>query len=261
MKAKSVFSFWLVIFSLLLLGGKGLAQDIPIPKPVGDIYVQDFARILTENEISELRSIGRSIEDATTAQVAVLTVQTTGEQPIQEFANAAFREYGIGQQKTNNGVLLVLAMEDRKIWVEVGYGLEGRLPDGKVGRILDTYAVPHLQNQQPNQAILDTYKVLGNEVLSEYGLEDQQLQPQPPSRAYAGEAGGNEGNGISTLFLIILVVVLLFLDFKFFGGFLTHMLLSILSRGGGRGGSGGGGGGFRGGGGGSSGGGGAGRGW
>ncbi|MHC0036301.1 TPM domain-containing protein [Pseudoneobacillus sp. C159] len=258
MKANRAFCFLLAFFTCFLYGGNTFAKDLPVPTPVGDIYVQDFARVLDVSEVNELRGIGRALEDKTTAQIAVLTVGTTGDRTIQEYANEAFRQYGIGNKTENNGVLLVLAMDDHQAWIEVGYGLEGRIPDGKVGRILDQYTVPYLKNQQPDQAIVETYKVLTNEVLSEYGLEDEQLNPsQAPLDEHP--VSTDQGDGIPAWLIIILVVVLLFLDFKFFGGFLTQMLLSILMRGGGRGG--GGGGGYRGGGGGSSGGGGAGRGW
>jgi uncharacterized protein len=159
----------------------------------------------------------------------------------------------MGNESANNGVLIVLVLKDRQVWIEVGYGLEGRLPDGKVGRILEEYTVPYLKNQQPNLAIDQTYKIITKKVLKEYGLEENQLtigsQPSLPQQSEPVK-----GSGIPSWLFIIIVVVVLFLDFKFFGGFLTHMLLSIILKSGGRGGGAGGGGG-------SSGGGGAGRGW
>ena len=94
-----------------------------------------------------LINLGRSIEDQTTAQVAVLTIETIGERTIEEFANEAFRQFGIGSEKEDNGVLLVIAMNERKIRIEVGYGLECRIPDGKAGRILDEYAITYLKKQ------------------------------------------------------------------------------------------------------------------
>jgi uncharacterized protein len=250
MKARRVFSFLLVFFTIFLMAGNALASDVQIPAPVGDIYVQDFAHVLNEAEKAELINLGRSIEDQTTAQVAVLTIKTIGDKTIEEFANEAFRQYGIGNKKENNGVLLVLAMKEHKVRIEVGYGLEGRIPDGKAGRILDEYAIPNLKNQQPDKAVIDTYKVLANEVLAEYGKEGQ-----PPTPQSAQDNETSPLSGIPAWLIIIAVVVLVFLDFKFFGGTLTYLILSILSRGG-RGG-----GGSKGGGGGSSGGGGAGRGW
>lgn len=248
MKVKRVFSILLVFFTCFMCALNALAEDVQIPAPIGDIYVQDFANILNESERANLINIGRSIEDQTTAQIAVLTVDTIGERTIEDFANAAFRQYGIGNKKENNGVLLVLSMQERKVRIEVGYGLEGRIPDGKAGRILDEYAIPYLKNQQPNNAIVETYQVLANEVLAEYGKLGEVVSKQTTDE---------KGIGIPGWLMVIVVIVVVFLDFKFFGGTLTYLLFSIVSRGGGRGG----GGGSQGGGGGSSGGGGAGRGW
>ncbi|MED4206740.1 TPM domain-containing protein [Neobacillus mesonae] len=256
MNTKTILSFLLAFFTLFLSAVTVNAEDVQIPKPVGDIFVQDFANVLSETEVSQLNAYGRSIEDQTTAQIAVLTVPTIGDRSIEEFANEAFRKYGIGNRKENNGVLLVLAMKEKKIRIEVGYGLEGRIPDGKGGRILDEYAIPQLRNGQPGQAIVDTYKVLAKEVLAEYGIKGgigQQGEQVP--RAASGQ---DEGIGIPSWLIVIIILVVVILDFKFFGGTLTYFLLSIIIRGGGRGG---GGSGPRGGSGGSSGGGGAGRGW
>ncbi|HYK73737.1 MAG TPA: TPM domain-containing protein [Pseudoneobacillus sp.] len=259
MRINRVFSFLLVIFFFFQIEGNAFAKDIPIPEPVGDIYVQDFAHVLNDTEKAELINWGREVENRTTAQIAVLTVDTIGDLSIEGFSNEAFRKYGVGSKKENNGVLLVIAMDDHKVRIEVGYGLEGRLPDGKVGRILDEYTVPLLKKEQPNQAVIQTYKVLTYEVLNEYGIEGQELfGKQSSNGAQTPISEGNSGFGIPTWLIILVVVILIFLDFKFFGGTLTYFLLSILSRGGGRGG---GGGGSRGGGGGSSGGGGASRGW
>ncbi|QCJ41005.1 TPM domain-containing protein [Bacillus sp. S3] len=256
MKTNRVFSCILVFFTMYLCASTALAEDVQIPAPIGDIYVQDFAAVLTDTERAELIHLGRSIEDQTTAQVAVLTVETIGDRSIEEFANEAFRQYGIGSKKENNGVMLVLAMKERAARIEVGYGLEGRIPDGKAGRILDEYAIPYLKSGQTNKAVAETYKALASEVFAEYGIEGGAETAPTPGPVVSNDEGG--GVGIPSWLLVIIVVVVVFLDFKFFGGTLTYLLLSIITRGGGRGG---GGGGSRGGGGGSSGGGGASRGW
>ena len=251
MNRKRVFHLLLVLLSFLLLEGHAFAKDTQIPTPVGDIYVQDFADVLTANEENQLKSLGRNLEDQTTAQVAVLTVKTTGDKPIAEYANEALRQYGIGSKEKDNGVLLVLATDDHQVRIEVGYGLEGRLPDGKTGRILDDHAIPYLKANQPNKAVIETYQVLSKEVAAEY---EKKAEQQPT----AEQTTGDKGIHFPQWLLILVIVAAVFLDFKFFGGALTYFILSILSRGG-RGG--GGSSGPRGGGGGSSGGGGAGRGW
>jgi uncharacterized protein len=227
---------------LLLLPNGAIAAPNEIPAPVGDIYVQDFANILSENEEIQMRNMGRSIEDQTTSQIAVLTINSIGETSIEEYAVEAYRKYGLGTEENNNGVLLVLAMQEKKIRIEVGYGLEGTIPDGKAGRILDEYAIPHLKNGQPNLAVMNTYQALANEVSGTNEFGNAPSEPQ------------QQDFPIPTWLLIIIVIGVVVLDFMFFGGTLTYLLLSIISRGGG-------GGGPRGGGGGSSGGGGASRGW
>lgn len=228
---------------LLLLPAVAIAAPNEIPDPVGDIYVQDFANVLSENEEIQLKNIGRSIDDQTTSQIAVLTVDTIGESSIEEYSVEAYRKFGLGTKENDNGVLLVIAMQEKKIRIEVGYGLEGTIPDGKAGRILDEYAIPHLKNGQPGLAAMNTYQALANEVsgTNEFGSTPRDVQQQDFP--------------IPSWLLIIIVIGVIVLDFMFFGGTLTYLLLSIISRGGG------GGGGPRGGGGGSSGGGGASRGW
>ena len=226
------------------------AEAVAIPDATGDIYVQDKAGLLSPSEKSELIRLGRALEDGTTAQIAVLTIDSLEGASRQEYAYVAFKKYQLGSGEEDNGVLILLAMEDREIQVEVGYGLEGALPDGKVGRILDLYAVPYLQEGQPGQAIVQTYKALYNETAAEYGWNGETAAPQ------ASTGQEEEGSSLRLLLFIIIAFAVVVLDMKFFGGFLTQLFLIMLSRGGRGGGNG-----PRGGGGGSSGGGGAGRGW
>lgn len=245
MNAKRISILLLAGFFLLLINGNfAISAQEDIPAPIGDIYVQDFANVLSSSEKQQLISLGRAVENKTGAQIAVLTVDTTGEMEMPEYANEAFRFYGIGSKEKDDGILLVLALQDRNIRIEVGYGLEGIIPDGKAGIILDEYAIPYLKAGEPNAAVINTYNALANEITGEI------VQP-------AEESQQTQGTSIPTWLIIIIVVGVLFLDFTFFGGTLSYFFLSFLSRGGG----GGGGGGPRGGGGGSSGGGGAGRSW
>ncbi|VEF48229.1 Domain of uncharacterised function (DUF477) [Bacillus freudenreichii] len=254
MRRGLLFLSFLIFFFYPLANSQVEAANIP--DPVGDIYVQDFAHILSDSEKNELIELGQYLDDHTQSQIAVLTVNSLEDESVEEYALQAFRQYGLGSKENDNGVLLLLALQDRKIRIEVGYGLEGALPDGKVGRILDSYALPYLEQNEINLALTNTYKQLFNEVSKEYNLDKQ------------AEAEGIEYNNeenISPLTMLILLMIfagIIFLDFRFLGGAFTltilRMLAAILSRGGG---GGGGFGGPRSGGGGSSGGGGASRGW
>lgn len=251
----------LLLFPLLFLLAvsfiAGKADAVEIPKPGREIYVQDYAQVLSENEKQELIQLGHQLHRHTKAQIAVLTIPSLEGEDIRNYAVQAFRAYELGEKDLNNGVLILLAKQDRKIQIEVGYGLEGALPDGKVGRILDDYALPYLKEDNIGAAIANTYKKLFNEVAEEYQWDDQVAD---------AESYYTEGEGLSAFEVILIVsiiIVFIFLDMTFFKGALTHTLLQLLaffiSRGGG-GGGGSGDGGSRGGGG-SSGGGGAGRSW
>ena len=222
-----------------------------VPDPVGDIYIQDFVGLLSSEQKFQLNELGRKLEDATTAQVAVLTVDSLGGLTIEEFSNQAFRKYALGSEENNNGVLLVISTGsqtgDRYVRIEVGYGLEGALPDGKVGRILDEYTIPYLAEGRADEAIIQTYKVLYNEVAAEYNWDGEAVKVTPYAET--------ESSPWSAYIVGIIAVIIIILDMLFFGGTLTRMLLFMLARGGG------GRSGPRSGGGGSSGGGGASRNW
>lgn len=257
MMKKGALGIAMVLLFLLTL--TPMIQAASIPKPVGDIYVQDFAGLLSEEQVAEINKFSRNLDDATGAQIAVLTIDTLDGEDIQSFSNQAFREYGLGDAEKDNGVLLVIAIDDRDMRVEVGYGLEGALPDGKVGRILDDFTVPYMQQELPDQAIMNTMKVLYEEVSKEYNWDGEPVNP------VAAEGSTEDEGGWSPIIFIIIIFVL-FSIFRNRGGPGSggrrrgFPMMGPGSFGGGLG-RGSGGGGFRSGGGGSSGGGGAGRSW
>ncbi|WKA55955.1 TPM domain-containing protein [Planococcus shixiaomingii] len=152
---------------------------IDFPELTDDIYVQDIADVLTPDEEEELRRLGTELEDATTAQLAVMVVPSLEGEPIADYALEALRHYGVGTKEDNNGALMVLSTGDREIYITTGYGLEEVLSDGEVGRILDGYAVPFLQQDEYGQGIMNTYKALYKEVAAAYDWNDEALAPQP----------------------------------------------------------------------------------
>lgn len=103
-------------------------------KPEG--YVNDFANVLTTAQQSELERSIEAYEQKTKNELAVVTVPSTGRDSIESYANALFQEWGIGKKDKDNGVLLLLAIQDRKLRIEVGYGLEGVLTDAASADII-----------------------------------------------------------------------------------------------------------------------------
>ncbi|MFM2414356.1 MAG: hypothetical protein RI911_49 [Candidatus Parcubacteria bacterium] len=118
-------------------------------------HVNDFAGVLSSEAKAGLETTLAAHEKETSNQIAVVTVQTLGDDYIEHYAVKLFEEWGIGTKDKDNGVLLLLAITDRKVRIEVGYGLEGALPDSIADSIIRTHIVPALKNEQYDVALRD----------------------------------------------------------------------------------------------------------
>ena len=121
-------------------------QQLPgaaFPRPSG--HVNDFAQVLTDDDRAYLENFLRTLERDTTAEVVVVTVTSLDGMTIEEYANRLFADWGIGTKTKDNGVLLLVAPAERKVRIEVGYGLEGSLPDGLAGEIIRTAILPEFK--------------------------------------------------------------------------------------------------------------------
>ncbi len=181
-------------------------------------YVNDYAEVLSEEQEASILSTARALADQTKAQVVVLTVQSLEGKSISEYALEVARDWGIGDKNENNGVLILLATEDREIRVEVGLGLEGCLPDGKTGRLIDTYAIPYYEDDDFGKGTEQLFYAVVNEVCAEYGVESLAVLEEPP------EEGIGLYNAIAMLLLAAAMIAATILTrgrifFVFFGGF------------------------------------------
>ncbi len=257
----------LLLLLAIVFAAHAVAFSSAASAAIGDsrygVYVVDEAQVITAKAKNRLYSSARWLRDQTgSAQVGVVTVPSLEGTTLEQLAVDTFRKLGLGSSKRNDGVLLLYSAADKHVRIEVGYGLEGRIPDGKAGAILDQYFVPNRDAGQLDDAFTQTQSSIIVEVAAEYGIDATgsvddiaPLTPQPSG----GEAGFFAGMPSYVKALLGLgVVLLIVLDFKFTGGAITWSILSMAGR---RGGGGGGGGRFGGGrgGGGSSGGGGASR--
>jgi uncharacterized protein len=264
---------WLVVAASAITR----ADDIKQIRPTG--YVTDLAGVIEPQAKARLESLGGEVEQKTGAQLAIITVKSLDGNEIQPYASDLFKQLGIGKKKEDNGVMLLVAPNDRKYWTEVGYGLEPVINDaraGDAGRLM----VPYFRQGDYSGGITAAAWQLAKYIAEDKGVTLTGEPPPEPMRRPQKDSGG----GISIW--IILGVIFLFIVFSSRGGssgrggggtgFWTGLLIGMLSDsgrgrggwggssggwGGGGGGWGGGGGGFGGFGGGSSGGGGAGGSW
>ena len=122
-----LFGLTLVILAALLCA----AQPIQSLKPTG--YVDDFANALSPDTKAKLEALATDLDQKANAQLAVVTVKSLDGDDIDDYAVKLFKAWGIGGKKSDRGVLILASIDDHKYRTEVGYGLEGILPDGKVG--------------------------------------------------------------------------------------------------------------------------------
>ena len=235
------------------------AQAEPVAKLKPTDYVNDFAHVLDQNTIAQLDNVCRQIDEKAHAQIAVVTIHSLDGSDVESYAVDLFHQWGVGSKSTDHGVLILYAIDDHRSRVEVGYGLEPILPDGKVGAF-QREAVPLMRAGNYNQALLLVASRVATVIAQDARVQitTPQLAPVPAQRVQ--QPKGISAGGI--IFLIIVVLVILFTPLRgiLFGMLLGNMLGGGGYRGGGGwsgGGFGGGGGGFGGFGGGSSGGGGA----
>lgn len=157
------FSIIFIISSIIFVSSAS-AQTIPSPK--GSIYVQDFSTILSTKQREELVKLGEYANDEANIKISLVTVDSLNGLSIDEFARQVAHEYGLD----TNGLLLLTAIKERKIRIEVASNLQAIVTDEKAGEILNTYALPYLENNEMANALTNSYKQMFNTVSESSGL-------------------------------------------------------------------------------------------
>ncbi|WP_341228349.1 TPM domain-containing protein [uncultured Arcticibacterium sp.] len=148
-KLKVFFNIRAVLLLLMTfaLGVNLKAQDIPAaPKPAR--LVNDFVGALSSSEIQRLEQKLVNFDDTTSNQIAVVVVKTVEPYDINSYAVKLGREWGIGHDGKNNGIVVLWATDDRKVYIATGYGLEGGLPDAYAKRTVDRVIIPYFKESR-----------------------------------------------------------------------------------------------------------------
>ena len=233
------------LFFVLLLSLASVARAFDVPPATG--HVNDLAGVLAESPRTSLEQALADVARTGRIEVAVLTVKSLNGETVESVAQHVFDTWKPGQKGQDKGLLMLVAVDDRKVRLQPGYGLEGELPDGKIGRILDERVLPHFKDGDWAGGIEGGLAA----ALHEAGVELAVGEPQrPPPR---------RGQQLSLVQLLMLLGALGLVGVGcIVSPTMRFIVLEILLTGGRGGQSRGGDGGF---GGGSSGGGGASRGW
>ena len=150
---------------MALLSAK--AADFTALQPQG--FVSDFAGVLDAASRQALDDYCRRIQSVTGAELAIVTLPSLEGEPVEDVANAMFRAWRVGQKSTNQGVMLLLALAERRSRLEVGYGLEPVLPDGSAGDILRSMR-PALRENRYGEALMVAAERIGGRIAAARGL-------------------------------------------------------------------------------------------
>jgi uncharacterized protein len=192
-----------IFFSLLLCSAMAFAQDFPERSAT---LVTDYTNTLSADDKQKLESKLVAFNDSTSTQVAVVIMKSTGSYDINDYGQQLLRKWGIGQKEKNNGILVIVAINDRKMAIQTGYGAEGPLPDVLTQRIIQDDMKPHFKAGDYygglDAATTDIIKATKGEFKAEPQENDQ--------------TSGGDGAGI--IILIVIVVVILIIIFRNRGG-------------------------------------------
>ena len=147
MSTTSLFAIVFVLVTATLVGAVSYPQYT-------DKYVNDFAGVFSSDQISFMRSVLSSLEESTTAQVVVVTVDSLEGMASSQYATELATKWGVGKSDVDNGLLILYAKTENKIFAATGYGLEGILPDSKLGRLLDENYVPLRDSGDVSEGII-----------------------------------------------------------------------------------------------------------
>jgi uncharacterized membrane protein YgcG len=148
------------------------AQEIPQPSG----WVNDFAGVLSQADKEEITSRIETLEAKTSAEVFVVTVQSIVPYDEKEFARLVFDKWKPGKKGKDNGVLILLAIKERRWRIETGYGIEGVLPDGLCGQIGRTYMVPYFKSGDYSAGLREGVKELANIILNPEAKNDTRIR-------------------------------------------------------------------------------------
>ena len=143
------------------------AADFAALKPQG--YVSDFAGVVDQGSREQIDAYCARVEQTTGAEIALVTLSSTEGEPVEDVANLLYRKWGVGLKKTNEGVLVLLVVNDRRSRIEVGYGLEPVITDGYVGGLLRSL-IPSLRSGDYAQALADAAHQLGEKIAASKGV-------------------------------------------------------------------------------------------
>ncbi len=166
-----------IILLILLFGVLVTVQSafaLKIPKLIG--RVNDYATVLTSDQKASFNNLLKEVETANSAQVVLLTINSLEGENLEDFSMTVAEKWKLGQKNKDNGVLLLIVVKDKKIRIEVGYGLEGVLTDLKCGYIIRQLIVPDFKKRNFYEGINEGLTAITGLITKKYEISSEQLK-------------------------------------------------------------------------------------
>ncbi|RVT98276.1 TPM domain-containing protein [Mucilaginibacter limnophilus] len=193
---------YIVVISLLLTGIFAFGQEFP-EKP--NKLVNDYADVLSPEQEQQLSAKVEAFADSTSTSIAIVTMKSVGDYDIGDYALQLGRKWGVGQSGKNNGIMILAAINDRKLTIQTGYGVEGALPDAITRRIREEDMNPRFREGD----FYDGFDAAVDDIIK-YTKGEYKAEPK--------KQGKQNGGGGSVGFIIIIVIFILILVFRNRGG-------------------------------------------
>jgi len=216
-----------VVFFLLFAAGNAAVEAVDFPKPVG--FVNDFAGVMDADAKQKLDGVLSSLKEKTDTEIAVVTVKDMGGLDVDTYAVELMKAWGIGSKERNDGVLVLLAIQEREWRIEVGYGLESIITDAESGMIGSNLMVPLFKNGDYSNGLSQGALAVAAIIARDKGvsLGDASLPQAPVSR--------RRSSGVApfvNLIVFFIIIMLVLRSRRGRGGFLAGMLLGNMLGGG-----------------------------
>jgi uncharacterized protein len=214
-------------FFLTLTSFHPAVGDEPYPAPQG--LINDFADVISPAYEERMNSLAREVLAKADASLTVVTLKDIGGANIDEFTNRLYESWGVGKKGEDRGAMILVALEERRIRIEVGYGLEGIVPDGLAGQIRDQAIVPYLKKGEFGLGLFNGLSALAGIIAKDRGIE---LSGVPDTPQAGSSKRSRTSYGIFPFLFLLFIFLFLFRSGRM--GMGTFFLLMLL--GGGRGG-------------------------
>ena len=209
------FLFVIAAITGIILSFSTVFADETFPQRQG--FINDYAHVLSATAHREMEARANEVLQKTGTTIAVAIISSLGNNYTSDYANRLYRHWGIGKKGVNKGVLVFLAVKERKIRIETGYGVEGILPDGKVGAIIRNDITPYLKTNDYNTALTNAVKSLAQVIADDAKVTLSGFPEKSTSQEESAETGENMWDVIIPLAIIFGLFGLIFLFIVLFG--------------------------------------------